>query len=288
MAQDLIQSKHNNLKKLMDASKKEIIAALPKHVDPDRMLRVAMTEVRKNPRLLECDQASFLGAVIQASQLGLEPGGALGHCWLIPYRNKSQGIVECQFQIGYRGMLDLAYRSDRVSHAIARAVYDGDYFDYCFGTGEDVKHKPESLEGAPLTHTYCIVFLKSGGRLFDVMNRQQIDDTRKRSMSPDRGPWVTDFEAMAKKSSVRKLFKYTPISIEVQSAVGLDEMTDGENGQGNREKFIEITGRHIAPEETPISKAEALSQSLREEAPIAVDPEFDKAVRELDDPKMVK
>ena len=116
---DVIQVKAKNLKSLLDSAKKEIEAALPKHVTPERMMRIAMTEARKTPKLLECTPASFLGAVIQASQLGLEPGGALGHCYLIPYKN------EVNFMIGYRGMVALAMRSDKVSHVSCRGVQAG-------------------------------------------------------------------------------------------------------------------------------------------------------------------
>lgn len=273
---DLIQNKANNLKKLMEASKKEIEAALPKHITPDRMLRIALTEARKTPKLLECNQASFLGAVIQASQLGLEPGGALGQCYLIPYGQ------EVNFQVGYRGMLSLAMRSEAVSHVSARAVHEGDVFEWELGLNEQLVHKPCSQPGA-LTHVYCVVFLKNGCKMFDVMNLDEIEKIQKSSKAGNSGPWKTHFEEMAKKTVIRRLFKYMPVSVELSTAVGLDELADAGESQGN--------GAIISTTSRPVGQAEDLQEKLHAEdgefnqfqgGPIAGD------IPGMPDPKVVK
>lgn len=272
MANEIVssQNKANSLKALMASAKKEISAALPKHVTPDRMMRIALTEARKTPKLLECDPASFLGAVIQASQLGLEPGSALGQCWLIPYGR------EVNFQIGYKGMLDLAMRSEKVSHVAARAVYDGDEFEWEFGLSEGLKHKPCDNPGE-LTHVYCVLHLKNGCKMFDVMSKEQVDKVRKSSKSGNNGPWVTHYDEMAKKTVIRRLFKYMPVSIELQRAVSLDETVDAGESQGNS-TVIETTS-------TPVQEgtAAALSAQLA-----AVSPEFEEAVNGTPDPRQVK
>jgi recombination protein RecT len=199
-------------------------------------MRIALTEARKNPTLLECDQYSFVGAVIQAAQLGLEPGSALGQCYLVPYKNKKKEIREVQFQIGYRGMIDLALRSAKVSSIMAREVLSGDIFEYEFGLNEKLVHYPKS--GNPeLTYVYAIVKLVNGDKIFDVMSKEDVEEIRKRSKSPSNGPWVSDYEAMAKKTVVRRLFKFTPVSVELQKAVGLDEMADAGISQGNSAFF---------------------------------------------------
>lgn len=276
MSMDLIQNKANNLKKLMEASKKEIEAALPKHITPDRMLRIALTEARKTPKLLECNQASFLGAVIQASQLGLEPGGALGQCYLIPYGQ------EVNFQVGYRGMLSLAMRSEAVSHVSARAVHEGDVFEWELGLNEQLVHKPCSQPGA-LTHVYCVVFLKNGCKMFDVMNLDEIEKIQKSSKAGNSGPWKTHFEEMAKKTVIRRLFKYMPVSVELSTAVGLDELADAGESQGN--------GAIISTTSRPVGQAEDLQEKLHAEdgefnqfqgGPIAGD------IPGMPDPKVVK
>src|SRR6185312_11254025 len=113
--------------------KAQLALALPKHVTADRLARIALTEVRKVPKLAQCDQTSFLGAIMQCAALGLEPGGALGHCYLIPFENRRAERTEVQFIIGYRGMLDLARRSGQIVSLTARAVRKGDEFSYRFG-----------------------------------------------------------------------------------------------------------------------------------------------------------
>ena len=274
MSTNLVQDKANTLKKLMASCKSEIEAALPKHVSPERMMRIALTEARKIPKLLECDQGSFLGAVIQASQLGLEPGGALQHCYLIPYGR------EVQFQVGYRGMLALAMRAESVSHVTARAVHEGDQFDWELGLNENLIHKPCNKPGE-LTHVYAVVFLKNGCKMFDVMNMEEIENIRKSSKAGNNGPWKSHFEEMAKKTVIRRLFKYMPVSIELTTAVNLDEMADAGVSQGNA-NVIETTGR------TLVSKSDELSAKLSESVEQSISPEFAAALDETPDPRMVK
>lgn len=276
---DLIQTKANNLKSLMDRSRKEIMAALPKHVTPDRMMRIALTEARKTPKLLECDQASFLGAVIQAAQLGLEPGGALGHCWLIPYGR------EVNFQVGYRGMIDLAMRSEKVSHISARAVYAGDEFTYEFGLNETLTHKP-CEEPGELTYVYCVLHLKNGFKMFDVMTMAQVEKVRKSSKTGGNGPWVTHFEEMAKKSVIRRLFKYMPVSVEIQKAVALDE--SGEAGiSQNNDAFFEAKEVESKPGTAADLSAKLTPTPIQPQSP-PLSPEFERALNEIPDPRVVK
>jgi recombination protein RecT len=248
--QDL-QTRATSLKQLLQTAKKEIEAALPRHLTPERMLRIAMTEARKTPKLLECTQTSFLGAIIQAAQIGLEPGGALGHCYLVPFKNDVTLIV------GYRGFIELANRSERVSSVIARAVYDGDEFRYEFGLNEVLVHRPApSDKRGKLTNTYCVVTLKDGAKMFEVLTIEDIEAARNRSRSKDNGPWKTDYDAMAKKTAVRRLFKYMPASIELQQAVGIDEQSETDAGQ-NLGSVLEAEGR-------PVNESAALDAAIAE------------------------
>lgn len=283
MNNPLTQTKAVNLKQLMDRSKKEIAAALPRHVTADRIMRIALTEARKTPKLLECDQLSFLGAVIQAAQLGLEPGSALGHCWLIPYGK------EVNFQIGYRGMLELAMRSEKVSHISARAVFDGDEFEWEFGLSESLKHKPCPNPGE-LTYVYCVLHLKNGCKMFDVMSREEVEKVRQSSKSGNNGPWKTHFVEMAKKSVIRRLFKYMPVSVELAKGISLDERDEAGLSQDNQ-TVIETTGAEV--KESPINKAQALQAKLSEQEALEpeyeeVSPEFEAALSETPDPRTVK
>ena len=218
----------------LERYKSQIALALPKHLNPDRMARIVTTEVRKTPALLECSPKSLFGAVIQASQLGLEPGSALGHCYLLPFRNRKQKARDVQLIIGYRGMIDLARRSGQVISIVARAVYEADTFTYAYGLEDTLEHAPfEGKDRGALTHVYAIAKLKGGGVQWEVMTRAEVDAIRAQSKAADSGPWVTHYDEMAKKTVVRRLFKFLPVSVEIQTAVGLDEQADAGVDQRN-------------------------------------------------------
>lgn len=208
---------------LIEQMKSEIARCLPKHLTPDRMARIAMTELRKNPKLQECDPLSFIASIMQAAQLGLEPG-ILGSCYLIPFWNSKIGKSECTFMPGYRGFLDLARRSGQIISLVARSVFSNDEFHYQFGLKEDIIHKPAIGERGELVAVYALAILKDGGHQFDVMSKAEIDAVRETSKSKDSGPWVTHYEEMAKKTVLRRLFKWLPCSVEMQKAVSLDEL----------------------------------------------------------------
>ena len=210
---------------LLEQMKGEIARCLPKHLTPERMARIAMTELRKTPKLQECDPLSFIAAIMQASQLGLEPG-ILGSCYLIPFNNNQTGKVECTFMPGYRGFLDLARRSGQIVSLVARAVYANDEFSYEFGLKEDLTHKPAMNDRGELVAVYAVAILKDGGHQFDVMSRKDVDMIKNQSKSKNNGPWVTHYEEMAKKTVLRKLFKWLPCSVEMQKAVSLDELQE--------------------------------------------------------------
>ncbi len=212
--------------------------------------------------MYECDQLSFLGAIIQAAQLGLTPGSVLGQCYLIPYNNRDKGIKEVQFQLGYKGMLDLAGRSAKVSHVYPRAVHEGDEFEYCYGITENIRHVPRRGNSqAKLTEVYGIVVLANANRIFEVMDMDAVEKIKGGSQGAKSGksPWTTHYEAMAKKTVIRQIFKYTPISIEMQIAVALDELNDSDIAQENSLIF-ETTGR-------PVDKVEELEALLASEPP---------------------
>lgn len=236
-----VSQKPTTIHGFLEAYKGEIARALPKHMTPDRMARIALTEFRKTPALMKCDPATLFGAVIQCSQLGLEPGGAMGHAYLIPFENRKKGTTDVQFIIGYRGMLDLARRSGQIVSISAREVCANDKFRYCYGINETIEHIPADGDRGELTHVYAVARLKDGGVQFEVLSRSQIEEIRDGSqgyrMAKKYGredtPWISHFAEMAKKTVIRRLFKYLPVSIEIQRAVGLDEAADSGFSQGN-------------------------------------------------------
>lgn len=215
--------------------KQQMALAMPKHMTADRMMRIALTEVRKVPALGQCNIESFMGAIMQCAQLGLEPGSALGHAYLLPFGNgkAKDGKSNCQLIIGYRGMIDLARRSGQIVSLTARTVHENDAFKYEFGLEETMHHVPADGDRGKMTHVYAVAKLKGGGVQFDVMSRADVDKVRSTSKAGTNGPWVTHFEEMAKKTVIRRLFKYLPVSIEIQQAVTLDERAEAGIDQDN-------------------------------------------------------
>lgn len=220
----------------------EISTALPAHIKPERLARIALTEFRKTPQLANCDPKSFLGAVIQCAQLGLEPGSGLGHAYLLPFKNNKANRTDVQFIIGYRGMIDLARRSGQIVSLQAHAVYEGDHFDFAYGLDERLEHVPtdDVANRGGLKAVYAVAKLKGGGHQVEVMWKSEVDQIRSQSKGGNSGPWQSHYEEMAKKTVIRRLFKYLPVSVEMQRATMLDEHADS-GLQDNHNFYDDVT-----------------------------------------------
>lgn len=207
----------------------QMALALPKSMTADRLTRIIMTECRKTPALMSCAPESFFGAVLQCAALGLEPGSALGHCYLLPFGNgkDKSGRANAQLIIGYRGMIDLARRSGQIISLSAYCAHEKDEFEYTLGLEPNIIHKPSPVADRGLvTHVYAVAKLKGGGVQFEVMSRAEIEAVRKTSKAGSSGPWSSHWDEMAKKTVIRRLFKYLPVSIEAVRAVEVDEKAD--------------------------------------------------------------
>lgn len=221
----------------------QISKALPKHMDPDRLARVALTTIRTNPKLLQCKVESLMASVMQAAQLGLEPG-LIGHCYIIPYGQ------EAQFIIGYRGLIDLARRSGNIESIAAHAVYEKDEFEFEYGLNEKLVHKPAiSDRGKPIMY-YAYAKFKGGGHQIEVMSIDDIDAIRKRSRASGNGPWVTDYDEMAKKTVIRRMVKYLPISVEIMKGIAQDETVKKEIAEDMNE-VMDVEYNVLEVDETP-------------------------------------
>ena len=200
----------------------EIKKALPSVITPERFTRIVLSALSTTPALATTTPQSFLGAMMTAAQLGMEPNTPLGQAYLIPYRN--HGVMETQFQLGYKGLIDLAYRSGEVSTIQAHVVYENDTFDYSFGLDPQLKHIPaKSDRGAPI-FVYAAFRTKDGGYGFEVMSVDDIrEHARKFSKSYEKGgPWQTNFEEMAKKTVLKKALKYAPLKSDFVRSVAQD------------------------------------------------------------------
>ena len=197
--------------------------ALPKHLTPERLVRVVMTSVQNNPKLMECDKNSFLSAVMTCAQLGLEPDGVLGQAYLIPF--KVQGQMRCQFIPGYKGLIALARNSGDVTSIQAQAVHANDQFVYRFGLNETLDHTPADGDRGEITHFYAIAKFKDGGYHWDVMSVTEIEAIRDASQGYSaakrfakngviNSPWVSHFAEMGKKTMIRRIAKYLPMDVQ--------------------------------------------------------------------------
>lgn len=201
----------------------EVAKALPSVMTPERFTRIALTAVTNTPKLAECTPQSFIGAMMNAAQLGLEPNTPLGQAYLIPYGK------QCQFQLGYKGMLDLAYRSGEFKNIGAYTVYENDEFEYELGLEPFLKHKPAKSNRGKAIYFYATFKLVNGGFGFECMS---VDDVKKHaqkySKTYNNGPWQTDFEAMAKKTVLKQLLKYAPLKTDFAKGVAEDETIKSE------------------------------------------------------------
>lgn len=224
------------MKDLINKMQGEIAKALPSVMTPERFTRITLSALSNNPQLAECTPSSFLGAMMTAAQLGVEPNTPLGQAYLIPYKNskkitdpdgKTRWIqqLECQFQLGYKGLLDLAYRSGEISVIQAHTVHENDTFEIEFGLEARLIHKPkmDGNRGKPVAY-YAMFRTKDGGYGFEVMSVEDVNEhARKFSKSFGNGPWQTNFDEMAKKTVLKKVLKYAPLKSDFVRGLGQDE-----------------------------------------------------------------
>lgn len=202
----------------------EIAKALPSVMTPERFTRITLSALSANPQLAQTTQNSFLGAMMTAAQLGMEPNTPLGQAYLIPSRNK--GVLECQFQLGYKGLIDLAYRSGEVTTIQAQVVYENDEFEYALGLEPQLKHIPAmSNRGEPI-YFYAVFKTKDGGFGFEVMSVEDVKlhaQKYSKSFNGAYSPWKTNFEEMAKKTVLKKVLKYAPMKTDFARGLSADE-----------------------------------------------------------------
>lgn len=207
----------------------EIAKALPSVITPERFTRMVLSAISVNPKLASCTPQSFLGAMMNAAQLGLEPNTPLGQAYILPYLNK--GTMEAQFQIGYKGLLDLAYRSGEVDVIQAQVVYANDTFECEYGLNPRLVHKPAEKDRGEAVKVYAVFRTKSGGYGFEVMS---MDDVRShaekysKAYSSSFSPWKTNFEEMAKKTVLKRVLKYAPLKSDFVRGITQDETIKSE------------------------------------------------------------
>lgn len=219
-----LEKKVDRVADLMQRMKGEFQKVLPKWITAERMARVVLTEFRKVPKLLDCTDVSLLKCVMQAAELGLEPGSALNQAYLIPFRD------ECTLIIGFRGLLELARRSGQVKDIYSEVVRANDEFEYALGLNPKLEHKPALKDRGDAIFVYAVAHLKDGGHQFEVMTVEEVNVIRDKALSKIRNqkdtPWVQHWGAMARKTLLRRLCKYLPAAVlprEVQDVLAVED-----------------------------------------------------------------
>lgn len=201
----------------------EIKKALPSVITPERFTRMVLSAISTNPKLGSCTPSSFLGAMMSAAQLGLEPNTPLGQAYILPYQNK--GVLEAQFQLGYKGLIDLSYRSGEVELVQAHIVYENDKFECEYGLEPKLTHVPADSNRGDAIKVYAMFKTKSGGYGFEVMSMDDVREHAKKyskAYSSSYSPWATNFEEMAKKTVLKKCLKYAPLKSDFVRGVVQD------------------------------------------------------------------
>ena len=192
----------SQIKSLIEQNKGEIAKLVPRHLNPDRMMKVAQQAATTTPALLECYVPTFIGAMIQLSQLGLEPNTILGHAYMIPFNNRRANRKDVQVIIGYKGLIELARRSGKVVSLSAHAVYERDEFEFEYGLNEKLRHVPAFGERGNITFFYAVAHLKDGGHAFEVMTADEVRSIRAKSQGRSNSVWDDYFEEMGRKTVV--------------------------------------------------------------------------------------
>jgi len=237
-----------------------IAATAANELDPERLMRIVYNAVARTPKLAQCTMGSIVRAVLMAAELGLEAGSGTGHAYLVPFGNEAQLIV------GYRGLLDLVRRTGDVSSVTTNAVYEGDEFEIEFGIQDKLRHVPKAdPDPAKLIAVYAIVRFRDGSHQLGYMTRKQIEAIRSRSRTANSGPWVTDYAEMARKTVLRNVLKYCPMSLQAAKAVSADVYADT-GDPSLLAAFASEMAKEPEPEPQPRGKALAQRIKAREAA----------------------
>lgn len=230
-----------------DNFRRALPSTVAKYLTPERIIKMTLSAISRSPQLLLCTRESILRSVMDASSLGLEPGGPLGQAYMVPFKNNkkdAQGnwieTMEAQLIIGYRGCIALARRSGEIQSVNANVIYSRDRFDVNLAESI-VEHRPymppmptpgeaeaNGMDPIDLMHrgqavaVYSVAHFVGGGRHVDFMTIGDVDRIRLRSKSHKNGPWVTDYDEMARKTVVRRAAKYWPLSTELAQAFEVD------------------------------------------------------------------
>ena len=264
----MVNQTPKGIQAILDRFKDRIAAALPGTITPERMVQIATQLISRNPDIQKCSTPSIIGAIFQAATLGLDLTPALGQAAIIPYWNGKTKQTEAQFQIMYRGLIQLARRSGEIKSLSAHVVYENDHFEYELGLNPRLEHKPIlDSERGMLKYAYAVWHFKDGGYYFDVMTRKEIFETKERSAAVKGGrqtPWDTDEAEMWKKTVIKRSSKYVPIAVSTLADLQVrDEIVT--TPEQYDDKGFDLLGvppyELVEPKETRLAPAETLKKT---------------------------
>lgn len=252
----------------------QLQSVIPKGFTPERLTQLAIATYKQTPKLADCSVQSILACCMKCAELGVEPNDIMGNAYVLPYFNNKTKRMEAQFQLGKNGMLELVRRSGQVKTVRTQCVYEGDDFTYyedeegihfSYQPNLEAEHGKEQLK-----LVYLTAHLKDGGFVFLAMSRKEIDAIKERSKTSKFGPWVTDYEAMAEKTVIRRAFNrgMLPRSVEVAKVVANDEETP---------VILDADGYQVFADQS-----DDVSEEVPMEVPDNVDPETGEVVESSD------
>ncbi|MBU3102953.1 recombinase RecT [Clostridium gasigenes] len=238
-------------KKMSNALEKmlpEIKKAVGKAMTPERFSRIALSLYNGNPTFWQADTTSFLSALMQSAQCGLEPNTVLGEAYVIPYNNKKKGIVEINFQVGYKGVLKMAFNTGDYEAIYAHEVREGDKFEYEYGLHKNLIHKPADVPTDKITHYYAVYKLKNGGYDFIVWSRERVDQHAKdfsktyiyQGKINQSSVWFKNFDSMAKKTVLIDVLKFAPKSVEMAKALDTDYKSEAKEEKVSNFNYVDV------------------------------------------------
>lgn len=253
----------------------EIKKAVAKTMTPERFSRIALSLYNSNPIFWEADTTSFLSALMQSAQCGLEPNTVLGEAYVIPYKNNRAGTVEINFQIGYKGILKMAFNTREYEAIYAHEVRKGDEFSYEYGLNKTLVHKPADIPSDEVTHYYAVYKLKNGGFDFVVWSKARVEK-HARDFSKNytyqgkvnqNSVWAKNFDSMAKKTVLIDVLKYAPKSVELAKALDLDYKSEAKEENVSNFNYVDVdaTPVDIVNDAPMIDAAELLKNKKEEE-----------------------
>jgi recombination protein RecT len=229
------------VKQALEDRTAELLSILPESMGgtpekrADRFKNVALMAVSKSPELLECTPASIVRSIIESAEIGLEPTGALNRAWLVGFRKNQNSPKEAQLMIGYQGYADLMRDSGKITRITTELVYEGDLFRVIKGSREpEIVHEPAygTEDPTKITHAYAVAWFADGGSQFEVMTRAQIELIRAKSRQRNGPAWTEGYPQMCRKTVLRRLSNYTPLSARAQQAIARDDEREFSQGEG--------------------------------------------------------